>query len=267
MTELEQVSEGYREVAIPFFQELLLREQWAADVYGYWMREIDFDQDFRRLKFKVGKTVYDECRHAEICEKMVRHLGGQEAVDDMYDRWREQGHQTWINRMTRVLTEGIPNYTEFLTTLPLFADSVGVRFFADLADNTNDPVIADTVESISEDERLHSSLAAEFLPVLVERHGDNAREKIERGLQLWLPAMYGIQGRPNSESRQRMIERGFLTLTNEDVHEVMRDHGRSVLNPLDIELPQLEEDEYLAATEVVDYCERVMKERKLRGDV
>jgi len=267
MAKTHSVSDDYREVALPFFQELLLREQWAADVYGYWMREIDFDQEFRQLKFKIGKTVYDEVRHASICEKMTRHLGGQLAVDEMYERWNKQGHQTWLHRMDRVFTEGIPNYVEFLSTLPLFADSVGIEFFADLAENTEDPVIADTVESISEDERLHSSLAAQFLPILIERRGDQARRKIERGLDLWLPVMYGVQGHPNSDARQRMIDAGFMTLTNDDVHEIMRDHARSVLDPLDIELPGLNEDEYLKATEVTDYSERVMRERALRGEL
>ncbi|WP_458210427.1 hypothetical protein [Haladaptatus sp. NG-SE-30] len=267
MVEQHHVSDEYRNVATPFFQELLLREQWAADVYGYWMHQINLDQELRQLKFKLGKTVYDEVRHANICEKMVRHLGGQDAVDEMYDQWCEQGQQTWVHRMNRVFTKGIPSYIEFLSTVPLFADSVGIQFFADLAENTNDPVIADTVESISEDERLHSSLSAEFLPVLVERHGNEARKKIEQGLELWLPVMYGIQGHPDSEARNRMIESGFLSLTNEEIHEIMRDHASDILNPLGIDIPKLDRDEYLKANEVADYSERVMNERIERGEL
>lgn len=262
-----QMSEEYREVALNFFRELLLREQWVADVYGYWVQEPDFDQEFRDFRLSISKTSYDEARHANIMEKLVRHLGGQEVVDEMYAEWNQRKNFTWLDRMTRVFTKGIPNYTEFLSTAPLFADSVGVHFFADVAENTPDPLIADAVESISEDERLHRSLAAEYLPEIVEREGEAAEEKIRKGVELWWPVMVGIQGHPESSTREKMIDAGFVSLTNEDVHDLMRQQGEEVLDPLGIDIPELDDDEYLRAGEVTDYCERIVTERDLAGEI
>lgn len=267
MATTTDVSDEYSHIATRFFQSLLMREEWGVDVYGYWSYKIPFDEELMDLKFKLAKTSYDEARHANICKKMVRHFGEDEAVEEMHERWREQEGYNWVNRMGYVFSEGLDHYIEMLALNPLFLDNIGIHFFADIAEQSPDPLLTDTAESIVEDEQLHSSISSEFLPIAIERYGDGAHEKIERTLETYLPIIYGIQGQPNSKARQKMIDAGFLTLTNEDVHEIMDEHAREIYDPLGIDVPPLDEDDYISAGEVPDYAERVCMKRMTTGDL
>jgi 1,2-phenylacetyl-CoA epoxidase catalytic subunit len=200
---------------------------------------------------------YDEVRHADICRRMIRHFGGQEEIDKLYAEWDEH---KWLYKMDLAFTQGPDDFVEFLTTVPLLADITGIYIFADMASESPDPLWADAAESISQDERMHSSIGEEFLPIAVEKYGDRAIESIERGLERWMPIHFGGQGQPDSPGRQRMIDRGLLTLTTRDVHDLMYEHMEEVLEPLGVDVPRLEEDKIIRTSEVADYAMKVLEE-------
>lgn len=262
----DAVSPEYREAALRYFPQLLLREQYAANIFGYWAAKIPLDPELDRLRFKTIKSSYDEVRHRELCAKMVKRFGGQAAVDEMHASW--EPWDNWQQRMTTVFTDGLSDYVEFLTTVPLIGDRAGLFIFQDFAECSPDPVWADAAESVVADEQLHISLADEFLPLVVERHGEAARAKIERHLDTWLPFLFGLQGHPehDAEGRQRLIDAGFMTLTVEDLHDILYEELRAVMDPIGVDVPAYSDLELLSAGEVDEYAERVFLNRAVAGD-
>jgi 1,2-phenylacetyl-CoA epoxidase catalytic subunit len=269
---LEEVPDAYLEFAVPFFKETLIREQTGGNVFGYWMSKVPLDEELDELRFDLAKSAYDEMRHREICLKMLRHFGGQEAVSDMYQSWRDQGADNWQDRITFAFTQGIEDYIEFLTTFPLFGDLFGLYQFQDFAECSPDPLWTDAAESIVEDEKLHISLASEYLPLVVERHGDAALASIQRGLDTWMPVMFGLVGdysdEWDSKMRQRMINSGFATLTIKDVHDHMWENVEDLIADIDgVDVPDLPADEYLSIKDVGPRCEQVVADRLQRRTV
>lgn len=262
----DTVTPEFEEAALRFFPQLLLREQFAANIFGYWAAKIPLDPEMDKLRFKTIKSSYDEVRHRELCAKMVKRFGGQEAVEEMRESW--DPWDNWQMRMTKVFTDGLSDYVEFLTTIPLLGDRAGLFIFQDFAECSPDPVWADAAESVVADEQLHISLADEFLPIVVERHGDEAREKIERHLDTWLPLLFGLQGHPERDAagRQRLIDAGFMSLTVEELHDIMYEELRQVMDPIGVEVPAYEDIDTISASEVDDYARRVYWERAVSDD-
>lgn len=260
------VSPEYEAAARRFFPQLLLREQFAANLFGYWAAKIPLDPELDKLRFKTLKSAYDEVRHRELCAKMVKRFGGQDAVDEMHESW--DPWDNWQMRMTTVFTEGLTDYVEFLTTIPLLADRAGLFIFQDFAECSPDPVWADAAESVVADEQLHISLADEFLPLVVERHGDPARNKIERHIDTWLPLLFGLQGHPvhDVDGRQRLLDAGFMSLTIEELHDILYEELREVVDPIGVEVPAYEDIDIVSAAAVDEYAQRVYMQRAVTED-
>lgn len=262
----ETVSPEFEEAALRYFPQLLLREQFAANIFGYWAAKIPLDPAVEKLRFKTIKSAYDEVRHRELCAKMVKRFGGQDAVEAMHESW--DPWDNWQQRMTTVFTDGLADYVEFLTTIPLLGDRAGLFIFQDFAECSPDPVWADAAESVVADEQLHISLADEFLPIIVDRHGDRAREKITHHLETWLPVLFGLQGHPvhDADGRQRLIDAGFMSLTVEDLHDIIYNELRDVMDPIGVTVPAYEDIDLIAAADVDEYAERVYFDRAVAND-
>jgi 1,2-phenylacetyl-CoA epoxidase catalytic subunit len=260
--QLPEIPEQMREEYINWFTYLYQAELFGADVFGSWILEVRLaDDDMARLNHHQGKMTYDEARHSDIAKRMLQHFGGDEAVENAHQKYREQGTKSYRERMTSIFSQGPDNVTEFLTTLPLTADAPGIDIFADMAQCSPDPLWSDAAESISDDEKLHGSLAAEFLPVMVEKRGDEARADIQRGLDRWLPIMFAHQGHPESKIRDRMIDAGIISLTTRDVHEIMYENIHDVLDPLGVDVPHYDGDELMRAKEAIEYGERLVEQQ------
>lgn len=243
--------EAYDHEMVKYLKNLYTGELWAGCVPGYWMYRIPLDPDLEQLRFKMGKTAYDEVRHARIVERMLRNFGGDEAVEELHTQLK---HDDWLEKMNVAFCEGPEDWIEYLTTLPLLADGTGIYIFASFAEHSPDPLWSDAAESISQDERLHGSIGPEAIPIAIEKYGDEAIESLQRGLERWMPALFGVQGHPDSPARQRMIDRGCLDLTNEEVHELMWETLYDVFDPYDeVTVPEMDEEDYLRAEEIADY--------------
>lgn len=268
MTELD-VPEQYHEFSVPFFKDLVIKEQMAANVFSYWVHRIPLDPKLDELRVDLCRSAYDEARHRNISEDMLRRFGGQEAVDEMHEWWEEVGDDQWQTRMTTYLTYGVKNYIEFLTTTPLMGDSIALYFFQDAAECSPDPVWTDVAESLVEDEKLHLNLAAEYLPPIIEEHGEKARRSVEEGLKTWMLPLFAIHGHPekDKEHRQAMIDAGFVSKTSRELHETLLEHVHEVMDPLGINVPELDEDEMPKANELMDYSENIYNRRVENGVV
>jgi 1,2-phenylacetyl-CoA epoxidase catalytic subunit len=264
----QEVSEEYRETLVPMLKMLTHREQWAANVFAYWMRDIPLDPELDELRSNMGKVVYDEMRHRNIMERMVGHFGGQEEIESMHQQWKEWGEYNWMNRMGTIFTDGVSDYIEFLTTLPLHGDLTGHFLFTDLANCADDPVWSDAAESVVEDEDLHISLPRQYLPILVERYGDEARESIKKGIRWWFRPLNSIQGHPihDTKSRQYVIEKGVSSRTINDVRKEMFEHYDEIFDPLGIEIPDPDPEQYPKSEEIPDVCEKNYMKRKNMGE-
>lgn len=263
-----QAPEDYRKLAVPFFQKLVQQEQMAACVFGYWIHRLPLDPMLDELRVDLARTTYDEARHRNIAEDMLVRFGGQEAVDEMHEEWAGIGDDSWQFKMSTALTYGVENYVEFLTTTPLMGDSIALYFFQDMANCSPDPVWTDAAESYVEDEKLHLNLAAEYLPQLIERHGEKAREAAEEGLETWMPPLFAIHGHPTKDAaaRQRMIDAGLVSMTSAELHDLLYEHIHEVMDPLDIEVPELDEEDIPKANRLADYAYGIY-ERRVEEDV
>lgn len=264
-----QAPEEYRELAVPFFQKLVQQEQMAACVFGYWIHRLPLDPMLDELRVDLARTTYDEARHRNIAEDMLVRFGGSEAVDEMHKEWEEIGDDSWQTKMSTALTYGVKNYVEFLTTTPLMGDSIALYFFQDMANCSPDPVWTDAAESYVEDEKLHLNLAAEYLPQLIERHGEKAREAAEEGLKTWMPPLFAIHGHPTKDAatRQRMIDAGLVSMSSDELHELLYEHIHEVMDPLGIEVPELDDDDIPKANRLTDYAYGIYERRVEEGVV
>lgn len=256
MASAAQVPEEYRQEIVPLLLTIAVSEQWAADVTGYWMHDVPLDSpEMKDLKHDMAKMTYDEARHNEICLQMAGHFGGAEAVDKAYEKWANQENQRTLDQLNRCVIEGMNSFVDWMAIVPVIGDRAGLEVFADLAECSPDPIWTDAAESVHEDEHHHISIASEYMPYIIERYGEPMREEIEQTLEKWVPFMMGFQGKPGSEHRQRQIESGVFTMTLEETHELQYDALHDMYDPLGIEVPHLDADEYLARSELVDYVE------------
>lgn len=267
MSKVSTVSQEEHKAYKRLFPALVHREQFAGNIFGYWASQLPLDKELDRLRFKMQKSAYDEMRHKDICEKMVKRFAGEDGVEEMYNNW--DPYDNWMTKMTKVFTEGMEDHIEFLCTIPLAGDRAGLYTFQSFAECSSDPLWTDAAESIVEDEKLHSSLPDEFLPIAVERHGDEAVEKIERALETWLPAVLGIQGHPvqDAEGRQYLIDSGIIDVTIDELYDQMMEEVHEVMDPLGVDVPDLDENDYLRSAEVLPYCMDEYVDRIVRGEV
>lgn len=264
-----QAPEEYRRLAEPFFKKLVQQEQMAACVFGYWIHRLPLNPVLDELRVDLARTTYDEARHRNIAEDMLLRFGGQEAVDEMHDDWESLGDDSWQHQLSTALTYGVKNYVEFLTTTPLMGDSIALYFFQDMADCSPDPVWTDAAESFVEDEKLHLNLAAEYLPPILEMHGEKARDAIEEGLETWMPPLFAIHGHPTKdrEARQQMIDAGLVSMTSSELHDLLYEHIHDVMDPLGIDVPELDESEIPKANELTQYAYDIYEQRVDEGIV
>jgi len=255
------MSDELREEYINWWTYLAPAEMIGSDIAGYWLPYIPFDEDLRVLRHELGKMAYDEVRHSDISVRMLRHVGGQEAVDSLYSNQKKLGMDSYLHMQGRMATEGYDDFIEYLVAGPTTGDFAGIPIFADIAECSPDPLISDAAESIAEDEKLHANIGAEFLPMLVDKFGEPARESIQRALDRWMPVMLAHQGYPDSKHRQRMIDSGMMTLSVRDIHEKMYQELEEIMNPLGIEVPVLDESEYLHQSEIKDYSREIIENK------
>jgi 1,2-phenylacetyl-CoA epoxidase catalytic subunit len=253
MSETEQVPEEYREVALHFLSYMIQIEEYAADVAGYWLHRVPMKWEYRELRTDLAKMTYDEARHRNVTERMIRHLGGEDAVEDTYDRWEYKGEDSFHRRWTRLFTEGPDDWIEFLVTLPLLGDMTGVYINDDIANQSPDPLISDAFESLADDERMHGSISSEAIPTVIEEEDEEARRTIEEGIDRWLPVMLGIIGHPDDAEKEPLFEAEVVSLSTAELHENQYEQLHSLLDPLGIQWERLDDDEYLRTDEVYEY--------------
>lgn len=272
MTAVDQyVTNQYKRVATEYFQLFYLGEQWAGDVAGYWMNQVPFDQELADLKFELGKMAYDECRHVNIIRDLIERYGGQEAVDEIHEIMKDDAatilQTQWLYRMNQVYIRGPDDFVEFLTTLPLLQEANGIKYFSDIAQCTDDPVLADAAESIVQDELMHGSIGAEFIPVVIDKYGDHARESLQRGIDRWTPLLFSSQGTPEANQRQNLIDAGFASLTVADIHEHLYNHLTDALDSYHVSVPDYEDIEFVPYNEVLEYSEAILKDKGVYNEV
>jgi 1,2-phenylacetyl-CoA epoxidase catalytic subunit len=257
-TKTEEVAEEFKQGWIRHLKNLASLEQWGADMGGMFLPEVPVDEpEMWELRHDLSKFAYDESRHARICRQMIVHFGGQERMNEIYDEWHEQGEDQFLFRLNSIARNGFDDYIEFLAVVPVLGDRVGLEFFADAAAQSEDPLWADVAESIHEDERMHVNMSVEWIPYLVEKHEDEViKERIEEALEDWLPFYHGLNGHPDSEGSKHEIEIGMRTMHSTDFHELQRESLHDLYDPLGIEVPELDDDEYLWTSEILNYAER-----------
>jgi 1,2-phenylacetyl-CoA epoxidase catalytic subunit len=257
-----EVPDDMRREYINWFTYMYEAELIGTDVAGYWTHKIPLrGPTSKKVIHKLGKMAYDEVRHGDIGKRMLQHFGGDEAVEAAHQKYAERGNDSYRHRFSRILMYGPDDWIEFLTTGPLLGDAPGIDIFADMAECSPDPLWSDAAESIAEDEKLHGSISEEPIPLVVEEYGDEAIESLERGLDRWMPLMFAHQGKPNSSTRQRMIDSGIMTMTVEDVHDIMYEILHDVFDPLEIEFSRIPDDEYLSQREGLEYGENILREK------
>lgn len=267
MVEAKYVTEEQRSVYEKIFPGIVHREQFVANAFSYWASQLPMDQQHNRLRFKLIKAAYDEARHTEIVEEMARRFGGDEYMNAKYDEWDR--YQNWSSQMSCVFTRGLRDHVEFLCTVPLAGDPAGLVTFQSYAACSPDPIWTDAAESIVEDEKFHSSLTAEYLPKYVEETGEEGIERIESALETWLPAVLGLQGHPikDADKRANLIDAGVIDITIGETYDHMLSEVHDIMDPLDVTVPDLDEDDYLGFGEVRPYALEVYQRRCIRGDV
>lgn len=259
MSQTETVPQEYKDGWVQHLKFLTLNEQFGADCAGYWLHDVPVDDEkLWQLRLDMAKFVYDEARHARLLRRVMHYFGDSEAVDGIYDEWGAQGDRNWLKRMNRIGMEGFDDYIDFLAVIPITGDATGLEFFADIAEHSPDPFWADVAESIHEDEFMHVNLGAEYIPYIVERHGEELKSRLERTLQDWLPFMHALNGHPDSDLSRKNIDRGMYSLHASDLHEIQRESLHEVYDPLGIEVPELDDDDYLKTGEMLEYGERVL---------
>lgn len=258
MAQSDTVSEEFKKGWVRHLTFFTMSEQSGADVAGSMLPTVPVDDEkMWQLRHDLAKFAYDEARHARICRQMIRYFSDGDTMEEVYDEWELEGEQNWLHRYNRVSMEGYRDYIDWLAVVPVMGDETGLHYFRSAAENSPDPLWADVAESIVQDEHMHVNLASEYIPYIVEREGEGIKERLEETLEKWVPFWYGMNGHPDSEYSQRTIDAGMVDLHTSDLHEYQKQSLRDLYEPLGIEVPELDDDEYLRQNEILDYAERV----------